>query len=403
MTRVATPSVSLLGSGPASPPSELVERKGVGHPDTICDALAENLSRVLSRTYLERFGAILHHNVDKSLLVAGSARPAFGGGEVREPIEIYLAGRATTELRGVTIPIDELAIASAREWLRAHVRYLDPERHVRIVPRIRRTSPDLASLFLRGQETGVPLAGDTSMGVGFAPLRPLERGVLAVERHLNAADVKARHPEIGEDVKVMGVRHAGEVRFTVACAFVDRHVRDLDDYRTKKARVCGLVADAARAAGSAPDDVLVNAADGDTADGIYLTVTGLSAESGDDGQVGRGNRVNGLITPYRPMSLEALAGKNPVAHVGKLYNVVATRAAAAVVAAVPGVEEAGCFLSSRIGRPLVEPELFDVAVRLAEPRALATLEPRIAAVARAELDRVHSLWREAVDGALRLW
>jgi S-adenosylmethionine synthetase len=399
-----TPTVRLAaGPGPASLPFEVVERKGVGHPDTICDALAEQLSVALSRAYLERFGAILHHNVDKGLLSAGAARPAFGGGEVLEPIEIHLAGRATTEFRGVTIPVEALAIASSREWLRAHVRFLDPERHVRITPHVRPTSPDLAALFLRRHEAGVPLANDTSIGVGFAPLGRLERVVLAVERHLDAPEVKQAHPEIGEDVKVMGVRRGAEIALTVACALVGRHVRDLADYRAKKAGVRELALAAARAAGGAPVDVRVNAADGDTPDSIYLTVTGLSAESGDDGQVGRGNRVNGLITPYRPMSLEAAAGKNPLTHVGKLYNVIAHRAAGAVVAGVPGVEEVTCVLLSRIGSPIAEPQLFDVAVRLADPGALETLAPRIAEAARAELARFPSLWRDAVDGTLEIW
>ena len=72
-----------------------VERKGLGHPDTICDAVSEAASLALSRAYLERCGRVLHHNVDKVLLRGGTARPAFGGGEVLEAIEIYIAGRAT--------------------------------------------------------------------------------------------------------------------------------------------------------------------------------------------------------------------------------------------------------------------------------------------------------------------
>ncbi len=52
---------------------EVVERKGAGHPDTICDALAETLSRNLCREYQSRFGYILHHNVDKALLCGGRA------------------------------------------------------------------------------------------------------------------------------------------------------------------------------------------------------------------------------------------------------------------------------------------------------------------------------------------
>ena len=68
------PEIGLLEApSPESLPFEIVERKGLGHPDTICDALTENLSRALSRVYLERFGAILHHNVDKVLLCGGAA------------------------------------------------------------------------------------------------------------------------------------------------------------------------------------------------------------------------------------------------------------------------------------------------------------------------------------------
>ena len=73
---------------------EIVERKGLGHPDTICDAVAEKLSIALSRYYLERFGLILHHNVDKALVRGGAAQVEFGGGSILQPIEIYLAGRA---------------------------------------------------------------------------------------------------------------------------------------------------------------------------------------------------------------------------------------------------------------------------------------------------------------------
>jgi len=400
----AAPTITLLAEPSLQDrPVEVVERKGAGHPDTICDALAEQLSLTLSRAYLERFGAVLHHNVDKGLLSAGAARPAFGGGEVEAPIEIHLAGRATTEFRGVRIPVEDLAVASSRAWLRAHVRHLDVDRHVRIVPHLRPTSPDLAALFLRQHEAGAPLANDTSIGVGFAPFGRLERAVLAVERRLDAPAIKQAHPEIGEDVKVLGVRRGDEVVLTVACALVGRHVRDLADYRAKKARVRALAREAARAEGCPPSDVEVNPADGETADAVYLTVTGLSAESGDDGQVGRGNRVNGLITPCRPMSLEAAAGKNPLTHVGKLYNVIAPRIAGAVVAELPGVEEASCLVVSRIGRPITEPQVFEVAVRLADPQALPTLAPRIASVARAELARLPALWREAIDGRLQVW
>jgi S-adenosylmethionine synthetase len=221
VTLLSVPAVGTL-------PLEIVERKGVGHPDTICDALAENLSVTLSRFYLERFGAILHHNVDKGLLWAGTARPAFGGGDVLEPIEIYITGRATAAFGGVEAPLEELAVEASRAWLRSNIRFLDPERHVRIVPRIRPTHQRAA---------GVSLANDTSFGVGFAPLSELERIVLQVERRLNAQEVKRAHPEIGEDIKVMGARRGDDIALTVACALVGRHVHDLADYREKREAV----------------------------------------------------------------------------------------------------------------------------------------------------------------------
>jgi S-adenosylmethionine synthetase len=391
--------LSLLdGTTPGELPLELVERKGLGHPDTLCDALAENLSRLLSLVYLDRFGVILHHNVDKALLRGGAARPAFGGGEILEPIEIYLAGRATREVGGVPIPVDELAVEGSKRWLREHLRFLDVERDVRIIPLVRATSADLASLFQRRPAGSAPLANDTSLGVGFAPLDALERTVLAVERRLNDPVTKQRQPELGEDIKVMGVRRGAQTSLTVACAMVGRFITNLDDYALKKERLRALIVQTAPGA-----EVSVNAADGTTSQSVYLSVTGLSAEAGDDGQVGRGNRVNGLITPFRPMTLEAAAGKNPVTHVGKLYNLVAHRIAAALVAEVPGVNEASCALVSCIGRPITEPAAIDVKVRLDDLTALDRLRPRIGEVTMDTLATVTDLWRALLDGTQSVW
>ncbi len=386
-------SVSLLEGCPvAQAPVEVVERKGLGHPDSICDALVEELSRSLSRFYLERFGHILHHNVDKGLLVGGASRPGFGGGKVLAPMEIYLTGRVTREFGGVKVPVEELAIEGSRRWLKANLHALDPERQVRIHCLVCPSSSELVSLFLRGQTSGRALANDTSCGVGYAPFDALETAVLAVERGLNAPDLKRASPEVGEDIKVMGVRMGEGIDLTVSCALVDRHVESLADYSAKRARVAGLAARLACAAIGQDCPVAVNAADGDTPESIYLTVTGTSAEAGDDGEVGRGNRATGLITPYRPMSIEAVAGKNPVTHVGKLYNLVAARIAAEAVAHAPGVEEAYCVLVSRIGGPVREPETADVRVRLASGAALpiTTLED----ITHAQLASTDTLWRE---------
>ena len=383
---------------PETRPIEMVERKGVGHPDTMCDALSEELSLSLSRFYLERFGFILHHNVDKGLLWGGAARPVFGGGKVLEPIEVYLCGRATCKFKGVYVPVEELAVEGTRRWIREHLRHLDPSQHVRVHCRIRPSSLDLVDLFQRSQQTGVALANDTSFGTGYAPFDDLETVVLRVEQHLNSPELKDAHPYVGEDIKVMGIRRGRTITLTVACALVDRHVRDMSDYADKKSRVRALALDAARGTGDAPVEVFVNTADGDSEGSVYITVTGTSAEAGDDGQVGRGNRGNGLITPYRPMNLEALAGKNPVTHVGKLYNVMANRIAQAVVQELASVRQAYCYLVSGIGRPIDKPQALDLQVALSEEATLAELEPRIAEVASDTLTGVRNLWREFIAG-----
>jgi S-adenosylmethionine synthetase len=378
-------------------PVEMVERKGIGHPDSICDAVAEEFSRNLSRYYLERFGQILHHNVDKGLLHAGIARVAFGGGEVLEPIDIYIAGRATLSFRGVAVPVDELAVESTRRWLGVNLRALDCNQHVRIHCLVRPSSAALNELFPR---PGVPvLANDTSFGVGFAPLDELENVVLDVERQLNSAAARVACPAIGEDIKVTGVREGGTMRLTIACAFIAAHVADIARYRAEKAQVARLALAAARSGTTLPVEVRVNAGDRDAGEHVYLTVTGTSAESGDDGEVGRGNRVNGLITPCRPMSMEAIAGKNAVNHVGKLYNLAAWRMAREITLEVAGVTEAYCYLASEIGRPIADPSVADVHVRLEADAALADVKPQVKDVVAAHLGTVDTLWREATSGA----
>lgn len=380
-------------ASPGALPVEVVERKGLGHPDTICDAIAEQVCVRLCRLYQERFGTVLHHNVDKVLLRGGSARPAFGGGDVVEPIELYVAGRATAEFRGERIAVQDVAVEACRNWLRGHMPQLVGEHGVRIIPLLRPGSGDLTGLFARGAAT--PLSNDTSCGAGFAPLSDLERVVLEAERVLNRTETKRLHPEIGHDVKVMGVRHGSRIRLTVGCAFVGRFVADVADYVEKRENVVRLVLDAARRVTPLDVRAAVNVADDLDQGEVFLTVTGTSAEAGDDGEVGRGNRTNGLITPYRPMTLEAAAGKNPVSHVGKLYNLAAGRIAAALVDRVDAVRDASCVLVSEIGRPVENPAIADVELGLAPDLARDNLEPPVRAVISEELARLGEL-REAL-------
>ena len=172
----------------------------------------------------------------------------FGGGSVLVPIEIYLAGRAISEVGNVGLPVSEIAIEGSRAWLRANLHALDAEHHVRIHNLVRPGSHDLRTLFSRRARDESFLANDTSIGVGYAPLSPLERLVLAIESGINGRDRVKEHRAWGEDVKIMGVRNGSMVHLTVACAIIGKHVAHLDDYLGEKASIERLVREARRAA-----------------------------------------------------------------------------------------------------------------------------------------------------------
>jgi len=378
---------------------ELVERKGLGHPDSICNALAEELSRGLSRYCLAQFGRVLHHNVDKALLSAGTARAAFGGGEMLQPIHIFLGGRASGVFEGERIPIEGLAIEGTRAWFARNLPRLDRDQHLRIHCQIHPGSPQLEQLFERGR---APLANDTSFGVGYAPLTPLESLVLTAEAHLNGAEFRAAHPEAGPDVKLSAIRHGTQVAVTVARAFIGEPLAGMPQYLAAKAETASVVERLAREHGLWAN-VTVNGADEPEHDNVYITVTGTSAENGDDGQVGRGNRANGLITPYRPMSSEALAGKNPISHVGKLYNVLAHELARDLVRTLPEVRSARCYLSSQIGMPIDDPQVVHIELQTHDDVPPERFAGAIEQLVRGHLGGLAALSERLVEGQVQLF
>ena len=386
---------------PDDPEVEIVERKGLGHPDTICDALAETFSRNLCRAYRDRFGEIAHHNVDKALLCGGRAAPAFGGGDVIAPIRIYFAGRAVGDFGGSTIPVTDIAIEGSRAWLRANLHALDVERDVRIEALVEPGAQDLQHLFSRRREG--PLANDTSFGVGYAPMSALERLVLAIESRITGVHRVQQNPAWGEDVKIMGVRRDSSVQLTVACAMIGRYLACVEEYIAEKVKIENLVQELALAHGFANCDVAVNFADKELEGSVYLTVTGTSAEAGDDGQVGRGNRVNGLITPGRPMSLEAAAGKNPVTHVGKIYNIVAREVAETLVAELHDVAAAECLIVSRIGAPVTRPAVVHMRLATSNGAGIVRFRSRAEEIATAYLVGIPARTDDFVSGKIEVF
>jgi S-adenosylmethionine synthetase len=399
--------VEKIGAKPVCEQSiEMVERKGVGHPDYIADAVSEGLSLELCRYYLKNFKTIFHHNVDKGLVVGGKANPYFGGGEVEEPIRIIIAGRAVTQIKTrsgtVEVPIDRLVNKTVEDFIKKKFRFLNPKKHVKIEGLVREGSVDLVGLFQIKRRT--PLSNDTSFGVCFAPLTPTEKLVLRTEKFLNSEKFKKTLPEVGEDIKVMGLRVKNDIKLTISAAVISKLTKDKSHYMNVKEEVKRKVEDfASKIVGDLNVTVDVNVGDKPQAGIFYLTVTGTSAERGDDGNTGRGNRVNGLITPCRHMSLEATAGKNPVNHVGKIYNVLAKIAAEKIVKEVKGIREVYVKILSQIGKPINKPLMANVQLLLEKGYSLTNIRADIKSIIDEEIANVGRITDLILKGKVELF
>ena len=383
-------------------PLEIVERKGLGHPDTMCDSVMNRISVELSKEYIDKFGVVLHHNVDKSLLAAGVAVPAFNGGKVLEPMRFVFGDRATFKVGDEEIPVDDIAAKSASDWLKENLRFVDADSVV-YQSQIKPGSMALADIFDRkGKFLG---SNDTSAAVGYAPFTKTETVIMELENYLNSKSFKRSFPESGEDIKLMGLRKGGDLNITVAMAMVDRFIESESEYFKKQGEIDdaihGFVDDKF---GFDRITIDINALDvrGRGTDGLYLTVTGTSAEAGDSGQVGRGNNVAGVIPLNRPMSSEAAAGKNPVSHVGKIYNALCYRIANRVTEDVPGVREIYVWLLSQIGKPINEPNVFSAQIIPVDGVELNSVNKQIDEIIAYEFDHLAEFCDDLAMGKISL-
>lgn len=380
---------------------EVVERKGRGHPDYICDSVMEAISIALSKAYLKEFGTVLHHNIDKGLLAAGRTVKCFGGGRVIRPMELTIGDRATFRVGKKEIPLKEIAIDTAKKWFKKNLRFVNPERDVRYRIVLAEGSEELTDIFLRkGKTRG---ANDTSAAVGCYPLSPTESVVLKLEMYLNSKNFKKRFPETGEDVKVLGMRRGRRLDLTIAMPLLSPFISSEEEYFTRKRLIYeDMLAflDRFRDPGFKDIKVHFNALDekGRGLGGVYLSLLGTSAEDADSGQVGRGNRVNGLISMNRPMSTEAAAGKNPVSHVGKIYNILAHRIAQEIYEASDGIKEVYVLLLSRIGTPIDRPLMATAQILLERGKRIKDVAKTAEDIFNRELQDINRFCLDLVEG-----
>ena len=380
---------------------EVVERKGLGHPDFICDAIMDQVSIELSKEYLKQFGAIMHHNIDKGMLVAGEAKQKFGGGKIISPMLLIFGDRATFKVGDKSIPIKEIAIKTAKKWLGNNLRFVNPEKHIKYQVELKKGSAALRDIFNRKEE--ILGANDTSAAVGYAPLTRTEKIVMELENFLNSRHFKGNFPESGEDIKVMGLRANNDLHLTISMPLVDRFVKNTNDYFRKKDELLEQIKDFIKEKNDLKKLVYMNTLDDKKRGllGTYLTVTGTSAEDADCGEVGRGNRVNGLIPLNRPVSNEAAAGKNPVSHVGKIYNVLSHKIAKEIYVQIPNIKEVYVWLLSQIGRPIDKPKIAAAQI-IMNKGSVVSVRKEISEIIDKELTDIRDFCMDLANGEYKV-
>jgi S-adenosylmethionine synthetase len=334
---------------------EIVERKGIGHPDTICDLVMDKISIELSKLYLKETGAIQHHNMDKTMLVAGNTEIKFSGGKVIKPMKLIIGDRVTFLSDDHKLPIGDFVITTAKSWFEDNLRNVKDE-YIEFQLELGQSSRELQSIF-KNPTTFV--ANDTSVLVGYAPFTKTESLVLETEQYINSKKFKNEFPVAGEDVKILGFRNGDWVDLTIAIAFVDKYVYSVEDYFTKKQQILEAINEFARKGTDLKIHSAINCLDDQDKgmDGIYLTVLGTSADHADSGEVGRGNKANRVISVSRPAGAEAIAGKNPVSHIGKIYNAMSFKLAEQIYQEVSSLDEVFVWMYNVIGRPVNDPKI----------------------------------------------
>ncbi|MDP3992572.1 MAG: methionine adenosyltransferase [Nanoarchaeota archaeon] len=350
---------------------EIVELKGSGHPDTLSDRLAEELSVAYSNYTLNKFGVILHHNFDKLGILGGSSYVKFGEGRLTSPLRVLINGRVSTKFGSKKIPYLKIIDKVVRRYFLEKFPMINPKKDIKIHHNISTSSSpgktdieakmegtrkywfeprgkyDLKELIFLG-------SNDTSIGVGFAPLTNFEKSILDLEDSFNKKAFRKNKPWLGTDIKIMASKINKKIDITICIPQIANHVKTEEEYKQNLTKMRNyIVSFLVKIFPNHSIKIFINTRDDFDTGELYLTAIGSSIEGGDEGLVGRGNRINGLISQTKPYTMEGAAGKNPVYHVGKIYNIIAEEIAKSISKISNSYVEV--YLISQSGRLLTDP------------------------------------------------
>ncbi len=351
---------------------EVVERKGVGHPDTVADGIAELASIRYSQYCLDNCGAVLHHSFDKVGVFGGRARFDWSGGEFDRPIRVVFGGRASKSFGGDRIPLQDILEAAATEQIGEVLRSgIDvPVEFVHLT-----TDSSMYPRWFAPEslddvpDASEPRSNDTAFVTASFPVSTVESLCLASERLL------WKLPWVGTDIKVLAVRAGDRIDVAVTAPALAGTLNGLAEYR-ESAEIAKQMLVEMWSETSRPTHLTLRAIDdvrgtsNATYQDCYVNLSGSALDYGEDGMVGRGNGRNGLIAPSHGSGNEVCFGKNPAYMVGKVAGWLADRAAAAMEG------PARVQLVYRRGARYTEPSLASAMVGSASqvPAAEAALE-----------------------------
>ncbi|MFA5125202.1 MAG: methionine adenosyltransferase [Patescibacteria group bacterium] len=315
---------------------EIVERKGLGHPDTLADGLAEAVSVAYSKYCLDNFGVVLHHNVDKLFIGGGWFKSDFGRCEFLKPVRVVVNGRMSNTMDGQTIDLAAIQSQAITDYLRVHLPNLLPQ-HLEIINSTTQhtTRPFWFSPRNIGDlpEAAQLMAGDTSVSVAHWPMTICENLAYGLEQYfwMYSPDRYFGFPGIGQDIKVMVCRDGDAIDITVCMPVLATGVSNRSEYDAMVMIMEKLLSEQAQLI-AANSSYKINLRVNPGPDGyrLYMLGIGSCVECGEEGLVGRGNSPLGVISTFRPYSMEAPAGKNPVYHTGRVMGFLTQRLAKAV-------------------------------------------------------------------------
>jgi len=358
---------------PSTRTSETVERKGLGHPDTLADLVAETFCYRYAHFCLDQFDFVPNHSADKVTLAGADATVHLGGYEVVRPVGAYLFGKVTRSVAGVQIPVEELFASAVDDVLVTCTRYPDVTSHVEMFVRAVVGSPidhhpgyynPSSSEQLESIVVNERFANDTVACAGSAPFTPTEQVVIDLERYMQSQTFVDLIGGTGSDIKVLASRRGRTLDLTTCLPFHPEAINSWGDYGQRLAAARKLIEQhLADSVGDAVQTchVLLNGRDVPARG--YLAPFGTCLGKGDVGAVGRGNRYSGVIAQGRPMSIEAPAGKNLLHHTGKIYTLLAQWISEAIVTQLDVNNQV--IITSKVGNRLDEPG--SVGVDTAQP------------------------------------